>query len=196
MHYGKIQKSNGIFTRRDFLKYTSLAVVGCSIIPVELVARTGIASLFESREHKSLKLYNLNTNEKLNITYYENGRYIADALLEINNIMADRRSGETIKMDSELIELLYKVQTISETSEPINIISAYRSPTTNSKMYSQEKGVVQNSYHTRGMAIDLNIQNRSLKDIKKIAKNLRMGGIGYYPRSNFIHLDVGPIRSW
>lgn len=196
MHYGKIQKNNGILTRRDFLKCASLAMIGSVALPKELIAKTSIASLFESRDYKSLKLYNVNTSERLNITYFENGMYIADGLMEINKIMADRRSGEIIKMDKELIELLYKVQTISESHEPINIISAYRSPNTNQKMHDKERGVAQNSYHTRGMAIDINIQNRSLKDIRKIAKELQMGGVGYYPRSNFVHVDVGPVRTW
>lgn len=196
MSLGKIQSNKNIVTRREFLKGASMILAGSVLLPENLYSKTDIAALFESKEEKTLKFFNVNTRENLTVTYYENGRYLVDALAEINRIMADRRSGEVTKMDRELIETLYKIYTISDTRKPIDIISAYRSPATNAKMHAHETGVAQNSYHSRGMAIDINIQNTELKTIRNIAKELKVGGVGYYPKSKFVHVDVGPVRNW
>ncbi len=179
-------------TRREFLKGASLFCAGALLLPNQLYSN----SLFEIEESRSLKFYNVHTGQKLDITYYEHGNYLFDALSEIDNIMADYRANEIIQMDVKLMDTLYKLQRFTGTREPINIISAYRSPQTNRRLRRHSRGVAKNSYHILGQAIDINIKGVSLKNIRDIGLTLRRGGVGYYPKSNFVHLDVGPVRSW
>ena len=99
-------------------------------------------------------------------------------------------------MDINLIDALYQIKTLCGVEEPINIICGYRSPETNKRMHRRHRGVAHNSYHTKGQAVDINIKGAPLQRIQQIAESLKIGGVGYYPKSGFVHIDVGPIRYW
>jgi len=161
---------------------------------------SGIVDEVDSNESRSLQLYNTHTQEKLDVVYYENGNYLDYALDEINSIMADHRTHEKIKMNKDLIDLLYdikgKLSFHDNKDSFINIISAYRSPVSNSKLRRRSRRVAKNSFHMKGEAIDINISGVKLSSLRREAKKIQKGGVGYYPRSNFVHIDIGDVRSW
>jgi len=156
------------------------------------------SSDIDTAESRRLQLHNTHTAQRLDIIYYQDGKYLKHSMQAINKIMADHRTGETINMDRKLIDLLYslKKRTNNSSGSYINIISAYRSPISNMKLRRRSKKVAKNSFHMKGQAIDINIDKVHLSKIRKHAKLLHKGGVGYYPRSRFVHIDVGDVRSW
>jgi uncharacterized protein YcbK (DUF882 family) len=110
--------------------------------------------------------------------------------------MADKRSGAVTDMNIHLIDTLHSIHSHSGSKAPIEIICGYRSPKTNYKLTHSKKGVAKHSYHTLGKAADIRIEGMSLANMREIAESLNAGGVGYYPRSGFLHVDVGPTRTW
>ncbi len=149
-------------------------------------------------EQRRLQLHNIHTAQRLDIVYYKDGQYIKHSIDAINKIMADHRTGEVKNIDRRLIDLLYnlKKRTNNNSNSYINIISAYRSPISNRKLRRRSRKVAKNSFHMKGQAIDINIDRVHLSQVRKKAKLLHKGGVGYYPRSRFVHIDVGDVRSW
>jgi len=143
-----------------------------------------------------LSLYNLHTEEKLALSYFKQGSYVTEALREISYLLRDHRTGDVLAMDPKLIDLLYDLNYILATEQPIQVISGYRSPKTNAQLYKHSKGVATKSLHMQGKAIDIRIQGISSSTIRKAAMNLAQGGVGYYPSSDFVHVDTGPVRAW
>ena len=145
---------------------------------------------------RTLSLYNTHTEESIDVCYYLQGRYQPMALKNINYILRDHRAGEIKSIDNDLLDLLYSIKMKLDTAEPFHIISGYRSPDTNEYLHRTHKGVAKNSLHMYGRAIDFRLPDISLSVLRRTAGALKAGGVGYYPRSNFIHIDVGPIRYW
>ena len=145
---------------------------------------------------KSLSLYNTHTGEGLKIVYWAEGHYVPEALAEVNHILRDHRADETHVMDAQLLDLLFAMQRRLETRQPFHIISGYRSPATNALLRQYSSGVAKNSLHIQGKAIDIRLPGRGLATVRRVAVALRKGGVGYYPDSNFIHLDTGSVRYW
>ncbi|WP_201448354.1 DUF882 domain-containing protein [Caenispirillum salinarum] len=144
-----------------------------------------------------LKFKNLHTGEMLDVTYREEGHYLPDALGEINHILRDHRTGDIYEMDRELMDLLTDLAaSVDRPMGTFNIISGYRSPKTNATLAAKSNGVARKSYHMRGMAIDVSMDGVDLMDLHKAALRLKRGGVGDYPRSGFIHVDTGRVRSW
>jgi len=176
-------------TRRQFLQI-GLTTVACGI------AAPALASVPHVKGIRSLAFHNLHTDEKLRVAYCENGIYNRAALAKINHVMRDHYSGDACQMNVRLMDLLYDLQHRVHNDRPIEIISAYRSPKTNLRLASLSDGVAKNSYHTKGMAIDIRMEGTSLMKIHNTALDMRRGGVGYYPDSEFVHVDVGPLRRW
>lgn len=174
--------------RRDFLKTASLLCAGAIIAPETVFA-------LENAD-RSLQLYNINTLEYLDVTYFRNGRYDSGALKQLDTIMADRRSGDKTRMNRDLYDMIHRLHTLSGSNEPLNLICGYRSPKTNASMHAKGGGVAKHSYHTRGMAADIAIPDVPLDKLRSLAQHIGAGGVGYYPGSGFIHVDVGPKRTW
>ncbi len=145
---------------------------------------------------KTLSLHNLHTDERLNVTYWKDGVYSRPALARLNHILRDYRCGEACAMSPALMDLLHKLQTQVGNQGTVEIISGYRSPRTNAIMASASNGVARHSYHTRGMAMDIRLPGTSLPKLHNAALALHRGGVGYYPDSQFVHIDVGPLRRW
>jgi uncharacterized protein YcbK (DUF882 family) len=145
---------------------------------------------------RSLSLYNPNTRESLDTTYWSNGRYLQKALSDINHIMRDRRTGEIKQINTRLLDLLYSIGTELKTQKPFHIISGYRSSRTNALLRKRGKGAAKKSLHIQGQAADIRLPGCRLSSLRRVAFNLKGGGVGYYPRDRFIHIDVGPIRYW
>lgn len=185
-----------IIGRREFLKTSTALCAGVIFMPDTLFAQTTDSENLSTNKSKSLQFYNVNTREYLDVAYFKNGRYVESALRDINKIMADKRSGDVAHMDVKLINTLYSIHSLSGSKEPIDIICGYRSPKTNAKLTHSKRGVAKHSYHTLGEAADIKIDGVPLAHVREIAHSLNAGGAGYYPRSGFMHIDVGPVRTW
>lgn len=145
---------------------------------------------------RSLSFESLHTGERLSATYWADGRYQAEETKRIDQILRDHRTGEIHTIDSGLLDLLHQLRASLETGRPFQVISGYRSPATNGMLASASDGVARNSLHVLGLAIDVRVQDRSLTQLRDAALRLQGGGVGFYPRSNFVHVDVGRVRSW
>jgi uncharacterized protein YcbK (DUF882 family) len=145
---------------------------------------------------RSLSFHNLHTGENLKATYFANGEHLPDALAEINHILRDFRTNAVWPMDISLLNLLHRVRMSLGTDEPYHIISGYRSPVTNLELANNSGGVARQSLHLAGKAIDVRLPGRSLRNLRQAALAERLGGVGFYPKSGFVHLDVGRVRFW
>jgi len=145
---------------------------------------------------RSLSFYNTHTGEKLRSIYWCQGRYVPDALADINRILRDHRTGDVKKIDKNLLDLLYVLHGEFHTKEPFHIISGYRSTKTNNLLRKRSKGVAKKSMHTSGKAVDIRLPGRKLDNLLTAAVELKRGGVGYYPDADFIHVDVGRVRYW
>ncbi len=141
-------------------------------------------------------IHNLHTGDALRTVYFENGRYLPDAMDELMKALRDWRSGEEHLMDPRLFDVMHALRGRLETSQPFQIVSGYRSKATNDMMHERSAGVAKNSQHTEGKASDVRMEGVDLRRIRAAALDLGAGGVGYYPASNFVHVDVGPVRQW
>jgi uncharacterized protein YcbK (DUF882 family) len=151
---------------------------------------------FASKPARSLAFDNLHTGEKLKVEYWTEGEYVPDALGEIDRVLRDFRTGDVHPIEPRLLDLLAMLRDRLETVEPLSVISGYRSPKTNKTLHEASSGVASNSLHMQGMAIDIRVPGRVLAAVHKTALEMRVGGVGYYPKSNFVHVDVGRVRKW
>jgi uncharacterized protein YcbK (DUF882 family) len=143
-----------------------------------------------------LKFYHIHTGEKLAVTYREQGTLIPGALIEINRYLRDFRSEQIHDIDVELLDVLHNLYTTFEGRGNFEVISAYRSPRTNEALRNVTTGVAEHSFHIEGRAIDVRLTSAKTAGLRDAARALRSGGVGYYPESNFVHVDTGPIRTW
>ena len=146
--------------------------------------------------HRSLTFQNPHTGEKLGLIYFEKGRYLSDALDEISYLLRDYHTGDIHPIDPELLDQLHDLKQMLGLVQPFAVISGYRSPLTNAKLHAERKGVANNSFHMYGRAVDIRIERFDLRRIHNAAIAMHRGGVGYYPVSNFIHLDTGTLRTW
>ncbi|HVZ90338.1 MAG TPA: DUF882 domain-containing protein [Rhizomicrobium sp.] len=160
----------------------------------------GLASPALSRlvpaDSRILAFDNLHTGEKLSVEYWAEGRYEPQALAEIERVLRDYRNGEEHVIDTRLLDLLNLLHRRLDSATPFSVISGYRSPATNAAMHERSAGVAAHSLHMKGMAIDIRLQDRALKDLHAAAREMRAGGVGYYPELDFVHVDVGRVRYW
>jgi len=176
-------------TRRGFIH--------CGVSGLALLAASpALAAMPRPRDMRELAFHNLHTDEKLRVTYWKNGHYDPAAMAKINHILRDHYSGDEYPMNVRLLDLLSDMQHHLHNDSAIEVISGYRSPQTNMMLASYSDGVAKHSYHTKGMAIDVRMQGTPLHKIYKTALDMRRGGVGYYPDSEFVHVDVGPLRRW
>lgn len=176
--------------RRDVFRLGLGAIAAASVLaPEESLAVMRAPS-------RRLSMLNLHTGESLRVEYWVKGRYSRDALRQINRLLRDHRSDAIYPIDPKAIDILYQLTRKLGANTPIHIISGYRSPETNAMLRETSDGVAQFSYHMQGRAIDLRVPGRSLRQLQRAALSLRSGGVGYYPESNFVHVDTGPVRRW
>jgi uncharacterized protein YcbK (DUF882 family) len=145
---------------------------------------------------RRLVMYNVHTDERLNLVYCENGEYIPGALHEVNYFFRDFRANEIKPIDPRLLDLLSEVHGDLDSTKPFNLVSGYRSPATNAWLASRTEGVARHSMHIEGRAADINLPGRQLSFLQRVALAMRVGGVGYYPRSDFVHVDTGRVRRW
>lgn len=136
------------------------------------------------------------TGESINTIYWIEGQYIKPALEEINYFMRDWRENEVVNMDRRNIDLIAAVHNLLETEEPFQMLSGYRTQRTNDMLRRRSRRVAKKSYHIKAMAGDLRLGTRTVSQISAAGLSCNAGGVGKYYRSNFVHLDSGPIRTW
>jgi len=178
-------------TRRHFLKVS--AATAASLVASTAMARPANSSRSGER---ALTFYNLHTGEHLSATYWADGIYVPDEMAAINRVLRDFRTGDVRKMDRQLFDLLYVLQQKVDKPGAFHVISGYRSPKTNAQLNHISSGVARRSLHMQGKAIDIRLPGVSLKHLRQAALKMHAGGVGYYPRSNFIHVDTGRPRFW
>lgn len=174
--------------RRSFLK-TLLAS------SATLSATSSWASVQRTQE-RAVSFRNLHTGESLSATYWAEGEYLAGELTAINQVLRDHRSGDVHAMDKKLMDLLFLLQQSVGVKGPYHVISGYRSPASNAKLHAKSNGVAKRSLHMQGKAIDIRLPGCDLKHLRSAALELKAGGVGYYAKSDFIHVDTGRVRRW
>ena len=177
-----------LITRRNFVAGVGTAFLAARVSPA-------LASLGDVR---SLAFSNLHTGEKLSVAYWEQGNYVPGALAEVNHLLRDFRTGDVHAISPQLLDLLAVMHGRLETGAPFSVISGYRSPATNAMLRGENEhsGVASKSLHMQGIAVDIRVADRSLANLRDTALTLKIGGVGYYPTSDFVHVDVGRVRRW
>ena len=178
--------------RRDILRMGLISAAAVLTNPRKTIASIDSALITE----RKLTIYNIHSDEYLKTVYWEDDHYIPDALAEINYMFRDRTTGKIKDIHPDLLDLLFEVQQKLGYHKPIHIISGYRTPKANAYLKKTTKGVARNSLHMYGKAVDIRLPGNSLNFVRRAATELRRGGVGYYPHSNFVHLDIGTVRYW
>ncbi len=179
-------------SRRTFLK-AGLLCAATLALPLPGLAKT----LGNADRERSLSLHNTHTGESLqSVVYWADGDYLPEALADINYLLRDHRANRVRPIDPQLFDLLFALSKKIDSSRPYQIISGYRSPATNRQLRQASSGVAKKSFHLAGQAADIRLPGCKLSQLRRAALNLGAGGVGYYPRSNFVHVDTGPRRSW
>jgi uncharacterized protein YcbK (DUF882 family) len=179
------------FNRREFLKLSAGAFTA-TFLPIQALA----ATLTKTDSQRRLSFYNTHTRESIDICYYEKGAYCRDALDQVNYILRDHRTREVHPIDLRLLDLLYAIKSKARPNAPFYIISGYRSAATNGMLRQKSNGVARTSYHTKGQAIDIRLPGYRTNHLRDLCIAMKSGGVGYYPKSDFVHLDTGPVRCW
>lgn len=147
-------------------------------------------------EHRLL-LFHLHTNERINIVYRRGDSYLPDAIKQLDHFLRDHRTGDVTGLDPRLFDLLSDLATsLGRPGTEIDIVCGYRTPWSNELLRRTTLGVAEHSQHMRGEAIDIRIPGVSTARLRDAALHLHRGGVGYYPQSGFVHVDLGPIRRW
>ena len=184
---------DNLAARRRFLKGLAYGTAALSMSGMTGIAKASTSWLQGPRV---LAFHNLHTEEKLSLTYFEDGRYVTDAVQDLNYLLRDHRSDDVYSMDLELYDLLYDLQSMLGGNKTLQVISGYRSPSTNAMLQRQSSGVAKKSLHMLGQAIDIRIEGVDSRTIQKASIALNRGGVGYYGRSDFVHVDTGSVRHW
>ncbi len=175
-----------VLSRRKFL------VLASSFMAVTAVSPLSAATSRALVPARKLSLYNIHTGEDFEGAFWRGGHYDEKALMRLAHVLRDRRNNKRHPIDPKLFDLMHKLQSTLGTKDPYHIICGYRSAESNAKMHKASKGVAKNSQHVQGKAIDLRLEHVSLKELSNAARSLKAGGVGYYPKSNFVHIDTRP----
>jgi uncharacterized protein YcbK (DUF882 family) len=176
----------------NFIRVTGIAAATATLAP----AASALAMLTAPATPRRLKFYNLHTSERLDIVYFEKGRYIPQALSEIDFILRDYRQNVVKPIVPALLDLVAAIRHKLHSDAEVAIISGYRTPQTNAMLAARSDGVAHHSLHMDGLALDWRVPGRTLEQLHRVALAMRGGGVGYYPVSDFVHTDVGRVRYW
>ncbi|MFD2179666.1 DUF882 domain-containing protein [Veronia pacifica] len=177
--------------RRKFVMSGAALTAGTLLLP-----STGWAQHVTNFGTRELSLVNAHTNEAVSDCYFDGNNYVPSVLDSFNHLCRDFRRNEAIALDPKLYDQLVAIKALVGSSNPCIILSGYRSKKTNDMLRRRGGGQALHSYHIKGQAIDFMIEGVPLKKLRKAAMSLKAGGVGYYSRSHFIHIDTGPVRHW
>ena len=178
-----------VLARRRFVK----GLVGLAAVPLLPVPALALTSAGSERK---LRFAHTHTGETLSIVYRNGDSYASDALGQINHHLRDHRSGEIYSMDTGLLDLLFELANATGSRKPFQVISGYRSPGTNAMLRKKGSGVAKRSLHMQGKAIDVRLADVPTSQLRRAAIDVQAGGVGFYPKSDFVHLDTGKFRTW
>jgi len=178
--------SRKVIDRRVFLQNATLASLSLK----------GVTAAAQTSQTRSLSLVHTHTGERLAETYFDGTGYVSEALGRINRFLRDFRTDEVRVIDVRVLDILHDLKAMTGHNAPYEIISCYRSPNTNAALRRSSTGVAEHSFHMQGRAIDVRLSGYATSELHELARTLRRGGVGFYPRSDFVHLDSGPVRFW
>lgn len=180
--------------RRNLLK-ASIVAMGTGLVSTMTTPAMAAMRMPTMGSYK-VSFRNAHTGESFNGVYRVGNKYLPDAFSQINHVLRDFRTGEEYPIDPRSIDIVFMLQNKTGTKTQFEVLSGYRSPKTNSMLRNASSGVAKNSLHMVGQAIDLRLEGYSTKKLRDVAIDLRAGGVGYYPRSDFVHVDSGKVRHW
>lgn len=187
-----IRDNSAALSRRSLL-FAGLAACGVAAASRAVAAPSILRGAGDVRV---ISLSNPRTGEKLHSVYWVEGEYIPEVMAEIDHIMRDWRIDKKRRIDPGVVDIMAAAHRLLDTREPYTLFSGYRSPETNQMLRRRSRAVARDSFHMKGMAADLHLDSRSVRQIAGAAQTLGAGGVGRYSRSNFVHMDCGPLRSW
>jgi uncharacterized protein YcbK (DUF882 family) len=173
-------------------------VLVAALFGLVLTAYTSLSQGTTATAERELSFYHTHTGKRLNVVYWQDGDYVDSALEKINGFLSDFRTGDHVEMDPALLDVIYDVRESLGSKGTYQIISAYRSPETNEMLRnrSASNGVARKSQHVLGKAIDVRLEGVKTAELRDAAIRLQRGGVGYYERSDFVHMDTGRVRRW
>lgn len=145
---------------------------------------------------RTVSFVHTHTGERLTTRYFADGNYRPDALLQVNHLLRDFRTGDVHPIDPPLLDILFNLQVLANRDAPFEVISGYRSAATNAMLRRGSDGVAQHSLHMEGRAIDIRLEGYSTRGLGELARSWGRGGVGFYPDSDFVHVDTGRVRFW
>lgn len=169
---------------------------GAAALAAGFAGRAAATPALMAVTERRLRLFNTHTGEQSDTVYWAEGDYQRDGLAELDRLLRDHRSGDIANMDTGLFDLLFSLSATLDTQQRFHVISGYRSPASNALLHERSDGVAKHSLHMDGLAIDIRVPGRKLADVRRAAIALSGGGVGYYPSSDFVHVDVGRVRTW
>jgi len=165
-----------------------------------ITAAPGFANAFNvtrgAGDIRRLRLYSGRTGERLDAIYWIDGQYVPEVLTEINHFFRDWRNDRVHRIDTRTLDIMAAAHRLLRADEPYLLLSGYRSPETNAALRARSRGVASNSRHMIGQAADLRMRSRSVAQVARAAAACNAGGVGRYSRSDFTHMDCGPVRTW
>ncbi len=177
--------------RRQLLKMGLVGILG-AVTPILPVAKASAADFTSWR----VAFRQGHTGESFSGVYRVGNRYLPEAFERLNYVLRDFRTDEVFPMDPRVLDVMSLIQKKVGGGRPMEVLSGYRSPKTNNRLRQASTGVARNSYHMYGQALDIRMPGYSTAKLRTVAGSLKAGGVGYYPKSNFVHIDTGKIRSW
>ena len=178
-------------TRRGVLK----AFAATAVVAAPTYANAA-GFLRGSGDIRRLRMYSGRTGEHIDMIYWVDGKYVKDAVKEINWFMRDWRQNQAKSIDLRTIDIMTAAHNMLDVTEPYVLLSGYRSPSTNAMLRRRSRSVAKKSLHVLGQAADLRLKSRSVSQMAKAAASCSAGGVGSYHRSNFVHMDCGVVRTW
>ncbi len=188
MTYSSQKSRKSLVSRRTFLRTATTASAGL-LLPVAHACARAI-------DTRALSFVHTHTGETLTSVYLERGQYQAAGLQRINHVLRDFRTDEVHPIDPRVLDILFDLRALANRDEPFQVISGYRSPKTNGELRQHSSGVAEHSLHMQGQAIDIRMDGVSTRRLHELARQMSRGGVGFYPASDFVHLDCGRIRFW
>jgi uncharacterized protein YcbK (DUF882 family) len=175
-------------------KFVNFSIAGLAL------AASGALNVLPASARQTIghevSLRNAHTGERFQGVYRIGSYYVPSAFRKINRVLRDHRTGDIHPIDPELIDTLARIQRDCRCGDAVEVLSGYRSPKTNNMLRRNSSGVARNSYHMKGQAADIRVPGSSTAKVRNTARALRVGGVGYYPRSGFVHIDTGHVRTW
>ena len=178
------------------MNYNARMIRQAKIILLTCVLAFSCALQGSVSDSRTLEFLHTHTGESLKVTYYSDGTYRPEAMSQVRSFLADWRNQEQQDIDPELLDILWQLKQVSGVDGAFEVISAYRSPATNDMLRKKSSGVASKSQHLLGKAIDVRLRGAKLAELHQAARDLKLGGVGYYPGSDFIHVDTGRVRYW